>query len=179
MMLTKNIVLIGLSGSGKTAFSKRLAARYGLTLIDMDSEIVKKAGRSIAEIFASDGEKAFRDMETECAEECAGLSGAVISTGGGVVLREENMKALGKNAWVIFLDRKPEEIIGEDLSDRPLVAGNQEKIFRLRQERLPLYEKYADAVVHNRKEKDDTERAIVETVERLIREDRKNTENRK
>ena len=62
-MLTKHIVLIGLSGSGKTAFSKRLAARYGLTLIDMDSEIVKKAGRSIAEIFASDGEKAFRDME--------------------------------------------------------------------------------------------------------------------
>ena len=178
MMLTKNIVLIGLSGSGKTAFSKRLAARYGLTLIDMDSEIVKKTGRSIAEIFASDGEKAFRDMETECAEECAGLSGAVISTGGGVVLREENMKALGKNAWVIFLDRKPEEIIGEDLSDRPLVAGNQEKIFHL-QERLPLYEKYADAVVHNRKEKDDTERAIVETVERLIREDRENTENRK
>lgn len=164
----KNIVLIGLSGSGKSAFGRRLAARYDLPLVDMDAEIVKKAGRSIAEIFASDGEKAFRDMETACAIECGKLSGAVISTGGGVVLREENMKALKENGLVIFLDRKPEHIIGEDLSDRPLVADDQQKIFRLREERYDLYCRYADATVVNSVKKEDTAADIYRTVEQLL-----------
>ncbi len=163
----KNIVLIGLSGSGKTAFGKRLAARYGMPLVDMDAEIVKKEGRSISDIFASDGEKAFRDMETAVAKECGALSGTIISTGGGVVLREENMTALKENGLVIFMDRAPEEILGEDLSDRPLVADDQRKIYRLREQRYDLYRKYADATVHNRREKDDTEAAVVEAVEKL------------
>lgn len=167
-MNQKNIVLIGLSGSGKTAFGKRLAARYEMPLIDMDAEIVKKAGRSISEIFASDGEQAFRDMETECAKACGQLSGTIISTGGGVVLREENMAALKENGWVIFMDRAPQEILGEDLSDRPLVADDQRKIYRLREQRYDLYCKYADVTVHNRREKADTEAAVVEAVEKLL-----------
>ncbi|HIT93996.1 MAG TPA: AAA family ATPase, partial [Candidatus Faecivivens stercoripullorum] len=104
MNITKNIVLIGLSGSGKTAFSKRLSERYGLPVVDMDSEIVKKAGKSINDIFAEQGEEAFRQMETECARECGKLTGTIISTGGGVVLREANMLALKRNGLVIFLD---------------------------------------------------------------------------
>ena len=66
-------------------------------------------------------------METECARECGKLTGTVISTGGGVILREENMQALKRNGLVIFMDRKPEEILGEDLSDRPLVADDRQK----------------------------------------------------
>ena len=168
MKLTKNIVLIGLSGSGKTVFSKRLAARYGLPLVDMDSEIVKKAGKSINEIFAEQGEAAFRRMETECARECGKLTGTVISTGGGVILREENMQALKRNGLVIFMDRKPEEILGEDLSDRPLVADDRQKIYRLREQRYPLYVRYADAIVHNCKAKEDTEAALVAALEKLL-----------
>ena len=164
----KNIVLIGLSGSGKSTFGKRLAARYQMPLVDMDAEIVKKAGRSISDIFATDGEKTFRDMETACAKECGKLSGVIISTGGGVVLREENMAALKENGLVLFMDRAPQEILGEDLSARPLVADDQQKIYRLREQRYDLYCKYADAVVQNRRAKDDTEAAVVEAVEKLL-----------
>ncbi|HIT79684.1 MAG TPA: shikimate kinase [Candidatus Faecivivens stercorigallinarum] len=168
MKLTKNIVLIGLSGSGKTAFSKRLAARYGLPLVDMDSEIVKKAGKSINEIFAEQGEEAFRQMETECARTCGKLTGTIISTGGGVILREENMQALKQNGLVIFMDRLPEDILGEDLSDRPLVADDQRKIYRQREQRYPLYVRYADAIVRNCKAKEDTEAALVDALEKLL-----------
>ncbi len=170
MNITKNIVLIGLSGSGKTAFSKRLSAKYGLPVVDMDSEIVKKAGKSINEIFAEEGEETFRQMETECARACGKLTGTIISTGGGVVLREENMAALKQNGLVVFMDRLPEDIVGEDLSDRPLVADDQQKIYRLREQRYPLYIRYADTVVHNCKAKEDTEAAIVAAVEKLLAE---------
>ena len=163
MNITKNIVLIGLSGSGKTAFSKRLSERYGLPVVDMDSEIVKKAGKSINDIFAEQGEEAFRQMETECARECGKLTGTIISTGGGVVLREANMLALKRNGLVIFLDRLPEDILGEDLSDN-------KKIYRLREQRYPLYIRYADTVVRNCKAKEDTEAAIVAALEKLISE---------
>ena len=134
----------------------------------MDSEIVKKAGKSINEIFAEQGEAAFRRMETECARECGKLTGTVISTGGGVILREENMQALKRNGLVIFMDRKPEEILGEDLSDRPLVADDRQKIYRLREQRYPLYVRYADAIVHNCKAKEDTEAALVAALEKLL-----------
>ncbi len=167
-MPEKNIVLIGLSGSGKTVFSKTIAAQYKMTCVDMDSEIVRIAGKPISKIFAEDGEKTFRDLETECAKKCGEMKGTVISTGGGVILREENMDALRKNAWVIFLDRAPEEIIGEDLSDRPLVADDHQKIYRLREQRLPLYQKYADITVRNCKEKADTEKAVLAAMKELM-----------
>ena len=79
------------------------------------------------------------------------------------------MAALRQNAVVVFLDRAPEDILGEDLSDRPLVAGDQRKIYRLRAERLPLYTRYADLVVRNRKTKDGTEAALAEALEKLIK----------
>lgn len=165
----KNIVLIGLSGCGKTTFAKRLGARYHMPVFDMDQAIVQSAGKSVADIFAEEGEKGFRDRETDIAKRCGQMEGTVISTGGGVVLRPENMAALKVNAVVVFLDRAPEEILGEDLSDRPLVADDQQKIYRLREERLPLYTRYADLVVHNRKNKDGTEAALVEALNGLIK----------
>ena len=164
-----NIVLIGLSGCGKTTFAKRLGARYRMPVFDMDKEIVRQAGKSVAEIFAEEGEQGFRDRETAVAKAAGQLEGTIISTGGGVVLREENMEALKANAVVVFLDRAPEEILGEDLSDRPLVADDRRKIYRLREERLPLYTRYADRVVRNRKSKEGTEAALAEALDGLIK----------
>ena len=165
----QNIVLIGLSGCGKTTFAKRLGARYRMPVFDMDKEIVRQAGKSVAEIFAEEGEQGFRDRETAVAKTAGQLEGTIISTGGGVVLREENMEALKANAVVVFLDRAPEEILGEDLSDRPLVADDQQKIYRLREERLPLYTRYADRVVRNRRTKEGTEAALAEALDGLIK----------
>lgn len=147
--MTRNIVLIGLSGCGKSTLAPILAERLGFSLVDTDAEIVKKAGMSISRIFSEKGETAFREMETAEAYRCAALSGTVISTGGGMVLKEENMRALSETGLVVFLDRSPEDIIGGDLSDRPLLAADRQKIFRLYDERIDLYRKYSELTVQN------------------------------
>lgn len=149
-MTKRNIVLIGLSGCGKSTFAPLLAGALQMDCVDMDAEIVKEAGMPISEIFASQGEKAFRDMETETARRCAAMDGVIISTGGGVILRPENMEALSKTGLVVFLDRSPDDIVGEDLSDRPLVAADQQKIYRLYEQRIGLYRQYGEITVQNR-----------------------------
>ena len=148
--MKRNIVLIGLSGCGKSTFAPILAEALHMDCIDMDAEIVKEAGVPISEIFASKGEKAFRDMESEVARRCAAMDGVIISTGGGVILRPENMEALSETGLVVFLDRSPDDIVGEDLSDRPLVAADQQKIYRLYGERIDLYRRYGEITVQNK-----------------------------
>ncbi|MDE6107698.1 MAG: shikimate kinase [Oscillospiraceae bacterium] len=139
----KNLVLTGMPGSGKTKMGRILAQRFGLPLVDTDQMVVERAGKTIPEIFAEDGEKAFRDIETAAVLEAAALPGAVIATGGGVILREENMAALRCTGLVFFRDRSPAAIVGEDLTGRPLIGSDSERVYRLYKERLPLYQKYA------------------------------------
>ena len=146
----KNLVLIGLSGCGKTTFGKRLSRKLRLPLIDTDVMIEKKTGRTIPEIFAAEGENGFRDIESVCAREAAAQNGAVISTGGGMVLREENMKALSQNGLIIFIDRHPSHILrSTSLTDRPLVQNDRDRLFRLYAERLAVYRRHADIVIPN------------------------------
>ena len=146
----KNLVLIGLSGCGKSTFGRRLAKRLRLPLLDTDVMIEKKTGRSIPDIFAADGESGFRDIESACAREAAAVQGAVISTGGGMILREENMKELSKNGLVVFIDRHPSRILrSTTLKDRPLVQDDRDKLFRLYAARLALYRRHADVTVPN------------------------------
>ena len=143
----KNIVLIGLPGCGKTTVGALLARAMQRTLVDTDEMIVKKEGRSIPEIFAEEGEPYFRAAETACAKEAAQMTDVIIATGGGMVLNPENMAALKKNGVVYFLDRSAQEIAKSvDVSGRPLLKDDREKIFRLQKEREKLYRKYADAV---------------------------------
>lgn len=139
----KNLVLTGMPGSGKTKMGRILAQRFGLPLVDTDELVVAHAGVTIPEIFAAQGEPAFRDLEAAAVKEAAALPGAVIATGGGVILREENMAALRATGIVFFRDRSPAAIVGEDLTGRPLIGTDSERVYRLYKERLPLYQKYA------------------------------------
>ena len=143
----KNLVLIGMPGSGKTKMGRILAERFGLPLVDTDQMVVEKAGKSIPEIFGAQGEPAFRDLEAAAVREAAALNGAVIATGGGVILREENMAALRETGLVFFRDRSPAAIVGEDLTGRPLIGSDSERVYRLYKERLPLYQKYAHPTI--------------------------------
>ena len=146
----KNLVLIGLSGCGKSTFGRRLAKRLRLPLLDTDVMIDKKTGRTIPDIFAADGESGFRDIESACAREAAAVQGAVISTGGGMILREENMKELSQNGLVVFIDRHPSRILrSTTLKDRPLVQDDRDKLFRLYAARLALYRRHADVTIPN------------------------------
>lgn len=146
----KNLVLIGLSGCGKSTIGRRLARRMRMPLLDTDAMIEKNSGRSIPDIFAEDGETGFRDMESACARQAAAGSGAVISTGGGMILREENMKALAENGLIVFIDRHPSHILrSTSLGDRPLVQNDRDRLFRLYAERIDLYRRYAHVTVFN------------------------------
>ena len=160
----RNIVLIGLSGCGKTTLAPVLSEALGMPAVEMDDEIVKEAGKPISAIFAEDGEKAFRDMETACAKRCAGMDGVIISTGGGVVLREENMAALSQKGLVVFLDRAPMAIAGEDLADRPLLAQNRRNIFSLYEQRIGLYRRYAEVTVENNGPISETTKVLLQKI---------------
>lgn len=143
----KNLVLIGMPGSGKTKMGALLAQRFGLPVLDTDALVAQAAGMTIPEIFDRFGEGHFRDLETQAVEQAAARDGAVIATGGGVVLRPQNMAALAKTGIVFFRDRPPEAIVGEDHKGRPLVGADRdqarERIFRLYEERIALYKRYA------------------------------------
>ena len=113
----QNIVLIGMPGSGKSTIGKALAERLGRDFIDTDDMIKEKHG-VISEIFAQKGEEYFRDIEAIAVKEASKNSGVVIATGGGAVLRQENVTALKQNGVIFFLNRPLEDII--PTSDRPL-----------------------------------------------------------
>lgn len=147
-------VLVGLMGSGKSSIGRRLAKRLDIPLIDLDDYIVARAGKSIPEIFAEQGEAAFRDMETEALRDVLGslsAHGAVVATGGGVVMREENRKLLKAHPPVIWLKASPEFLAGriEGDSNRPLIAEGEtlKKLQALAEVRYPLYEACADYIV--------------------------------
>lgn len=140
----ENIVLIGMPGSGKSAVGKILAEKTGLPFIDTDQEIVSHAGKPIPSIFRENGEKVFRDLESTVILEYARRGGRIISTGGGAVLRAENVAALRQNGRLFWLDRDPSSLVPTD--DRPL-ADTVEKIQQLYLEREPVYRAAADKII--------------------------------
>ena len=102
-----NVVLIGMPGSGKSCVGAALAERLGMPLVETDAMVVEKTGRSIPDIFAQDGEAAFRREETAAARRAAAMEGTVISTGGGIILRPENMEILSATGTVYFPGTSP------------------------------------------------------------------------
>ena len=143
----ENIVLIGMPGSGKTTVGTLLARRTGRTLIDTDETVVKATGRTIPQIFAEEGEGAFRAYERDAIRSVSTASAQIVATGGGAVIDHDNVDALRQNGKLIFLDRPPEELI--PTADRPL-SSTADAIRRRYAERLPLYRAAADLTVHSR-----------------------------
>lgn len=141
----RNLVLMGFMGTGKSALGRRLAELARRPYLDMDAELERRAGRPISKIFAEDGEAAFRDMESQLAEEWGRKEGTVISCGGGVVLREENLRALGRNGVLVCLTASPEVILERTSRSkkRPLLEGEdrEQKIRDLLAARAPFYAK--------------------------------------
>lgn len=139
------LVFIGMPSSGKTTVGGEAAELLGADFIDFDAEIERRSGMTPGEIFAQKGEEYFRKLETELAREISGLSGAVISPGGGIVLKHENMELLGKNGVICRLTRDLSLI---ETAGRPLLreAGAVERLARQRE---PLYRRYADFTVDN------------------------------
>jgi len=137
-------------GSGKSSIGRRLAARMGVPLIDLDDYIVEQAGMTIPEIFATHGEEAFRAMETKALAEALGEN-AVIATGGGAVMREDNRALLKAHPPVIWLQASPEFLADRIDGDanRPLIAGGDTlaKLQVLAAERYPGYQACSDYVL--------------------------------
>lgn len=168
------VVLIGYRGSGKTSVGRALAQRLGWAFIDTDDLIESTAGRSTTEIFATEGEEAFREIETRV---IAGLSAApprVISIGGGAILREENRRRLRTLGVVVWLTAPPETLWARITADtksktrRPNLTadGGFDEVRRLLAERSPGYESLATHVLDTAS---DDLNAVAARIETLIR----------
>jgi len=147
-----NIALIGFMGSGKTTVGRLLAVRLGMKFIDLDDVIKDKLGMEITEIFSNYGEKYFRDVESQVVKEVfTGVDNSVIACGGGVVLRDDNVRIINQNSVVVYLRISPYEAYSRLLScrDRPLlnVSNRLEVINQLMRVREPLYLRTAHIVV--------------------------------
>ncbi len=139
----ENIILTGMPGSGKSTVGKLLDIE-GFTFVDTDEEIEKRCGCSAKELINQKGEKYFRDLEAEVIKDVSSKGCRVISTGGGVVLRKENINALKRNGKLFFINADPDRLCPTD--SRPL-SDTTEKLKKLYDERIDIYKNTADVIV--------------------------------
>ena len=146
----KNIILIGMMGCGKTTVVELLAQRLKKTLVDTDRLIEVRLGMSIPEIFESEGEDYFRSVELGVAQALSIRDDLIIACGGGLPTQDAAMAALKESGVALWLDRDAGEIFdNEDLSDRPLAQAGREAFLARAETRRPIYEKWADATIHD------------------------------
>lgn len=150
-----NLTLIGYRGTGKTTVARLVALEMGWEWVDMDVEIELRAGKSIAAIFADDGEPAFRDLESRVLMDLSKRDRLVIASGGGVVLRQENRQALKQSGMVVWLKALPGTILDRVAADhstsqrRPQLttAGGLPEVLQLLNQRTPLYSQCANLAI--------------------------------
>ena len=142
----ENIVLIGMPSAGKTTVGQLLARRTGKKFTDTDTLVEQRIGMTIADYFRTSGEEAFRAREQETVAEVSAAGGQIIATGGGAILRRENLTALRRNGLLVFLDRPIEQLTAT--VDRPL-ASDREALRRRYEERYALYRAAADVYIKN------------------------------
>jgi len=159
--MSKNIVLIGMPGCGKSTIGFILSKKLNMSYIDMDEYIEQNCNKSIKEMF-SISEECFRDAESKCSIILSKLSSHVIATGGGIVKRKENIDCFKKNSIIIFINRQVNNIIQDiDTDIRPLLSEGKEKLYQLYNERLDLYKSYCDIEIEN-------DGTISESVDKII-----------
>ena len=162
---TLNVALIGMPSSGKTTVGRALAEKLGKRFVDLDEEIVKTDGRSIPDIFAAEGEEGFRKKETEIIAQFSKEGRQLLSCGGGVVKKPENIRLLRQNGVVLFLDRPLDALtVG---GGRPL-SSSVDALRTMYAERRPLYLGAADTVIPNHTTVADAVNASMEALDEIF-----------
>ncbi len=150
-MIKEHIFLIGFMGTGKSTIAACLKKMTGAEVIEMDQEIERQEGMAITQIFAEKGEPFFRSLETALLASMENRPGSIVSCGGGVAMREENVALMKKSGRTVLLTASPETIYlrVKDSKNRPVLNGNMnvEYIQALMEKRRPYYEKAADFLV--------------------------------
>ena len=150
----RGVALVGMPGCGKSTIAQAVAQELGRACVDLDAEIEREAGKSIPEIFAQDGEEAFRAAETRAARQFS-RENAVLATGGGCVLRAENAQALRANSLVVWLKRAIDQLPREG---RPLSVGN---LYEMEHKRAPYYLAASDVQIENQGSVEEVAAAVV------------------
>lgn len=150
----RGVALVGMPGCGKSTIAQAVAKELGRACVDLDAEIEREAGKSIPEIFAQEGEEAFRAAETRAARQFS-RENAVLATGGGCVLRAENAQALRANSLVVWLKRAIDQLPREG---RPLSVGN---LYEMEQKRAPYYLAASDVQIENQGSVEEVAAAVV------------------
>ena len=160
--MKKHLFLIGMMGCGKSTMGKNLSALLACPLIDLDEDIAAFEGRSISDIFSEGGDALFRLKETAALRRALAQPSCIISTGGGIITREENIALMRENGLVIWLCRPLEDILKKiDANERPNLAGNAEERMRtLYAAREPLYTRAAHVRFDNRMAKEAAAKAL-------------------
>ena len=162
--MAETLALIGMPGCGKTSIGRQAAERAGRPFADVD-EIITFTHGSISALFHH-GEGFFRQCETAALRQACALLGAVIATGGGIVVRAENIDILKATGIIVFIDRPMEAIIADiDWQTRPLLAGGEKSLIALYQQRLPLYRQYADFTIANNGSLEEACRKVIDILE--------------
>ena len=160
----KNIALIGMMGSGKSTLAHKLSETLSRPLYSIDTEIERRAHKTISQIFFEEGEASFRAWEKKISQELSTQESLVIDCGGGIITQEECIDYLKKSSILVFIHRSIDEILATiDKKTRPL-AGNETNFRTLYQKRLPLYQKYSNFTVDNIKI-DDTVQELIKIME--------------
>ncbi len=162
-----NIFLIGFMGAGKSTIARTLQSKLDMPLIEMDERIVEEQGCSINEIFDRKGEAGFRDIESDLVKRIANERDSIVSCGGGVVIRPENVEYMKKSGKIVFLTATPETIYErvKNGKDRPLLNGNMnvEYISSLMDKRRDIYNAASDEkIATDNKSKDEIAQEIIE-----------------
>ena len=153
----RSVVLVGMPGCGKSTIGKILAEETGKEFFDSDEEIIKQTGTAPSDIIKNHGEAYFRDIESSIIKELSDKNGVIIATGGGAVLRSENVTNLKKNGILVFLDRDISTIV--PTLDRPL-SCDADKLKKLYDLRYPIYTSVADVIIKSTDSPETTAEAV-------------------